>query len=371
MTNKQTGLWLVGLAVSLGACREMPISGPEGGVDATSPTNDTSTGNDGSTNPTDTNNQTNNDGSTGNDGGATTRTVSVAQTQNFADPQHPPLDTTITLSDQNLVALSPRMIIDQSSSTVTLSDGGRATLTTSCRIGVWIGNPAGGDFMGIHIQDNVFSTDAGLNCFSVNSLIPSDIAPGQIVSAVDRGTYEERCEFSGFDAGSCRSFESTRIYRPRTFTVGAQGTAPTPTPVTVADIGQVPSNNAVGARAVALEGTLVRIDGARLRLSPVPNTNPARFDYDLVDPSASPDAGLNDLRAVRVSVSNISFASCGRAFLDARDGQTIGSVTGILTPLFSRWTIRVRTTSDISGTACGTDGGTSTDAGSTSDVATD
>jgi hypothetical protein len=245
----------------------------------------------------------------------------------------------VKLSDTDLVALTPRILVGSSTG-------------TSCRFVVWIGKAAGGDFRGVQVQE-LLDRGTATSCFAVTpGKIPGTVAPGDTVTAVE-GTYSEFCAGpTGGDPTMCRAFEQTQIFVGGTsgkLTLGGAGTTPTATSVTVANLVK-DAAGAEGPRALALEGTLVRVTNVKV-LQELSGTFKATLVVDAGDTTSS--------RKLEIQISNFINTNCVRTYFADQEGLSVGSITGILVPDFGRWKIRIRDEKDVSGVICATDAGTS------------
>jgi hypothetical protein len=331
---------LFGSAVALAAasCSESTITAPPAPADTGSktdtstPTTDTAVKTDtavgADTSVTDT--------SGGDTGGPATITLKALQDP--TDAAHPMTGTRVVLSDTDLVALTPRMLIGSSTA-------------TSCRFAVWIGKTTGGDFRGVQVQE-LIDRGTATNCFAVTpGKIPAGVAVGDTVTAVE-GSYSEFCAGpTGTDPTMCSSFQQTQIFLGGTsakLTLGTAGTVPTPSTVTVGDL----VNDAAGApgpKALALEGTLVKVSNVK-----VLQETSGSFTSTLVVDSADTTSS----KKLEIQVSNFLTTGCVRTYFAAQNGMTVESITGVLVPDFGRWKIRIRNENDVSGVTCATDAGT-------------
>ena len=128
------------------------------------------------------------------------------------------------------------------------------------------------------------------------------------------------------------------------------GAAPTPGAATAIEVGQTGAG-AIGARALALEGTLIRLSNVRV------NATIADGGFTNVTVSDPMDA----TRTVAILISNFPSATCTRNYFNAQNGMTT-SVTGILVPDFGKWSIRLRNEMDVTGLSCARDAGVMMDA---------
>lgn len=330
------------LSLSSAACREMTM--PPADVQPTDATaNDRPDpsdvqGNDVQNPPTD----------GGMDGGGSTN-VTLRQLQDITDPAHPMARARVNLVQPDLVALTGRIVT------------GSAT-GDPCRFSVWVGTATGGDFGGVQVQETVPRGMAS-NCFDAMLVrrIPMDIAPGTRITAVNEASFGEFCAGpTGQNPAMCRNFELTNIFlgaaTSAIVTAGA-GPAPTPLSVSVAAVGQ-DTMGGLGMRTLALEGTLIRIPMANVRVTTTVQDGGSSFtNAYLVDP-------MDATRSIEVQISNFPRTTCVRNFFSSRNGMSVGAVTGILNPDFGVWKIRVRNEMDIEGVDCNTDGGAPMDASS-------
>lgn len=284
----------------------------------------------------------------GMDGGGATN-VTLRQLQDITDPAHPMARARVNLVQSDLVALTGRIVTGSASA-------------DPCRFSVWVGTAAGGDFGGIQVQETVPRGSAS-NCFDAMLVrkIPMDIAPGTRITSVMDASFGEFCAGpTGQNPAMCRNYELTNIFlgaATSAINTMGPGTVPTPLDVTVAAVGQ-DAMGGLGMRTLALEGTLIRIPMANVRVTTTVQDGGASFtNAYLVDPT---DA----TRSIEVQISNFTRTTCVRNFFASRNGMSVGAVTGILNPDFGVWKIRVRNEMDIQGVDCNTDGGTPMDASS-------
>lgn len=277
------------------------------------------------------------------DGGGTTG-VTIRQIQDLADPMHPASGSHVTLNEPGLVTLSQRILLSSA------TGGSSAT----CRFGVWVGSGSTGDFTGIQVQE-LIPLGSAASCFDVpEGKIPAMIRAGTPISVLSDLTYTEFCSGPmGVDRTMCRNWEQTQltVRSTTTLTAGAVGNAPSPTTATVPELGTM-NATLPGSRAINLEAGLVSVSGV-VRVV----MNDTGFSDYFLDESAG------SANSVQIEESNSVNASCLRTYLAAHNGATI-TLTGLLEPNFGLWSVRVRTSDDVTGTSCGSmDGGVSTDAG--------
>ncbi|MBI2394905.1 MAG: hypothetical protein HYV09_35375 [Deltaproteobacteria bacterium] len=279
------------------------------------------------------------------------KSISLKAVQDPSDPDHPAKNAKVNLTDTDLVALTPRVLIGSSSA-------------AECRFAVWIGKPGGGDFAGVQVQE-LITRGSATNCFGVTpGKIPSTVKVGDAVTAVDGANYGEFCAGpSGTPATACGDFEQSQLFlggAAAKITFGSAGTAPTPTTVTVADL-VADAAGKPGPRAPKLEGTLVSVAGVKVDASADGGITTA---YVL---DASDSTGAKKLE---IQISNFTSTSCVRTYFVGKSGSTIDSITGVLVPDFGRWKIRLRDDKDVSGTSCVTgDAGTDAASDAASDAA--
>ncbi len=273
----------------------------------------------------------------GMDGGVTAREVTVRQLQDLADAMHPMPGSRVCVTQADLVALTGRLLIGSSSA-------------DTCRFAVWVGSPAGGDFSAIQVQETI-PRGVATSCFNaMANKIPENITPGTRVQVID-ATYGEFCG-AAMMIPMCRDFEQSQIFlggRAMLLTMG-MGTAPTPGAATAIEVGQTGAG-AIGARTLALEGTLVRLSNVRV------NAVVADGGFTNVTVSDPMDA----TRTVGILISNFPATACTRTYFNAQNGMTT-SVTGILVPDFGKWSIRLRNETDVAGLSCARDAGVIMDA---------
>ncbi|MDP3275290.1 MAG: hypothetical protein Q8Q09_08865 [Deltaproteobacteria bacterium] len=327
------------LTLSVVACREMPTNDDVTTVDSSRP--DTSTQPDRVVPGTDV--MEPDATMMMGDGGVVPSTVTIRQLQDILDPAHPMVGARISIDQPGMIALTGRTLIGSSSA-------------MDCRFGVWIGSATGGDHSAIQVQE-LITRGAASSCFNVMPRkIPMDIAPGTPVMAVSNATYSEFCAGpAGAPAGLCRDFEQSNVFLGGTATITAagMGPAPTPTDITVAQIGQT-MMNMPGPRALALEGTLVRVRNVRVTTTMTMSGMSTFTTVAINDPA---DA----TRKVNVLISNFPATGCARTHFTGLNGMMAPEITGILVPDFGVWSIRLRNEMDVMGLTCTAaprDGGT-------------
>ncbi|UJR80502.1 hypothetical protein [Sandaracinus amylolyticus] len=273
------------------------------------------------------------DGGVRADGGAPT-TVTIEQLQDREDAAHPAPGARITVDQEGMIALTPRLLVGSAT-------GGSSR---TCRFAVWVGSAEGGDFSAIQVQELIDLPEGTANCFALApNRISADFAPGDAVTAIENATYNEFCAGpSGPPPSPCTDFEQSNVFLGGTATItrGAAGTAPEPTVVAVADL--VAAEGAPGPRALALEGTLLRVEDVRIN---------ATVDGSFTQYSAF----LTDAPTIEldIQVSNFPSTACVRSHFDTlAEGTDTATVTGILLPNFGRWTLRLRNESDVEGLTC-------------------
>lgn len=268
-------------------------------------------------------------------------TVTMAQLTNKDLAGHPPTNTRVTVTD-SLVALSPRLFISQS-----MTSG-------KCLFAAWVGTPTGGDFSGIEVTDSYLppaAADGGAgDCFTAPAnKIPDTLNIGDTITALG-GQYEDFCLPPAMCPPS--TSEELAVDFMGTFTVGAPGTAPTPTTVTVTDVNGTMLT--LAPRDMALQGSLVKLTGTVLQ-DPPTTANHQNMQVSM---------GTGATPTMFVSVSKYSGVGCQRTALTALGvGGTVGDITGLLQYSFGQWIIQPRQPSDIPGIVCAMDGGVPTDAG--------
>jgi hypothetical protein len=192
-------------------------------------------------------------------------------------------------------------------------------------------------------------------CSNLNGTIPSDIRPGTPIMALTDLTYTEFCNGPmDVDRTACHNWELTTLSLRASseFRTGVAVNTPSPTSVTVPDIGTMNATSP-GTRSVNLEGGLVQVSNAFMH---VVMTDGGFPDYYLADAAGSSTE-------VQVETQNAISATCIRSYFVSREGMTIPSIQGPLEPFRGVWTIRVTGPSDVGGLDCSRDGGTGTDAG--------
>lgn len=285
---------------------------------------------------------------------APSATVSMAVLTNPAAAGHPAVASVVTLSDTNLVALSPRIFISGPSTTGT------------CSFAVWIGTSAGGDFSAAEAFESVRAGagDGGQpDCFArgVGGVIPADVAIGDTIGAL-RGKLDVYCpRGSTCPAGASLELDVAASVGGLVTVSGHGGSVPAPTVVHVADING--TGTTLAPRDLALQNALVQINGAILRTAP----SAASHDNMLVADTAGASApGMN------VVVSKYRGVTCQRTLLGAAaPGFAVGTVIGILEYSFGNWEIQPRQTSDLSGATCAASDAGVTDSGVTDAGAAD
>lgn len=271
------------------------------------------------------------------------KSVSLKAVQDPTDPDHPIKNAKVNLTDTDLVALTPRVLIGSASA-------------AECRFAVWIGKPGGGDFAGVQVQELITRGSAS-NCFGVTpGKIPSTVKVGDTVTAVEGANYGEFCAGpTGTPPATCGDFEQSQLFlggAVAKITFGAAGATPTATTVTVADL-VADAAGKPGPRALKLEGTLVKVEGVKVDATADGGITTA-YVLDASDSTGS--------KKLEIQISNFPATGCVRTYFVGKSGSTIDSITGVLVPDFGRWKIRLRDDKDVSGTACvtgdaGTDGG--------------
>ena len=290
-------------------------------------------------------------GTSGGDSSVITSTsLPIATITNPSASGHPTNSSIVSFSDTNLVALSPRLFISQS------------TTSHKCLFAAWVGTSTGGANSAIEVIDSFAppaNPDGGVgDCFTAPAnVIPDTLVVGQAITALT-GQYEEYCP-TGSTCPTGASAELS-VGTGGVFTAGATGqTVPSPTVVHVTDV------NGVGATPasmdVALQGSLVEIDGAMI-------TNPTTFTSNHYNMTIT-DATSGSATMI-VSVSKFSGVTCQRATLAAEAANAnIGNVIGVLQFSFGSWVIQVVQASGLPSVACASlDGGVASDAGSASDM---
>lgn len=283
------------------------------------------------------------DGSTG-EGGVVATNATLRDLQDITAAGHPMNNQRINLMDTGLVALTPRTVI------------GSASGTDTCRFGFWVGKVSGGDFTGIQVQESVRNPTM-MSCFSLTTglKIPADLQAGAAIAGILDSTFSDFCLGpTGVDRSMCRNFEQSQIFLGGAGSrVMLSGTPMSPMPLSVTTGDLVIAAGAPGPRALALEGTLVRVSNVRAQVTMGMSGMTTFTTYALV---ASDDSGAT--RPLQLVISNFIRTSCVRNFLSNRGMTPITSVTGILTPDFGVWKLRLRDENDIEGIgSCATDGG--------------
>jgi hypothetical protein len=243
---------------------------------------------------------------------------------------------TVQLTDTNLVALTPRLFISQS------------TTSMHCLFAIWVGTPAGGAHSGIEVTDSFLPTP-GMDCFQTPPhVIPDPVNIGDSVTML-AGDFEDYCPSTG---GACPTNTSQELsVSSGTFVVGGAGATPTATTVQISDI--TGTGTTLGPMCMNLQGAVVTI----------PNTvvvmDPEHSNHDVMMVAAMGTT----TPTMAVDISKYSGVGAQRAILcNATAGQTVGSVTGVLQYSFGQWIIQVRQASDLPGLASGTDAGACPDA---------
>ena len=259
----------------------------------------------------------------------------IPQLQNRADAAHPAVATRVTVTDAGMVALTPRVLVGSAS-------GGTSM---SCRFAIWVGAAVSGDFTAIQVQELIPLPAGTTSCFDVaDGKISSAFAAGDAVTSINNGSYGEFCAGpSGTAPVPCTDFEQSNVFLGGGASIvrGAAGTAPAGTVVGLGDL--VGMAGAPGARAVALEGTLITVAGAQIKRT----MDGTYFRYSAFLPAA-PTAELDIL------VSNFPATACVRTQFDtlSMGTTTVPTLTGVLLPNFGRWTLRLRDEGDVGGLTC-------------------
>lgn len=337
MKALRTGATLCALVAALGACRDGGMTGE----DASTPRD--------SGGRRDTGMMVEDDAAVGEDAGGddgggsddsapVATDVTLRALQDLTNASHPMNNARVNLVDTDLVALTGRVLI-----------GSRTD--TSCRFAFWVGK-ANGDFSGIQVQE-LINRGTASDCFAVMARkIPMDLQPGARIASITNANFGEFCSGpTGSMAGMCRNFEQSQLFlgaANATVTVMGAGTAPTPASVSVGDL--VAEMGAPGARALNLEGSLVKVSNVR-----VYTYRPMGSMFDTYALVASDDTG--NTKQLDLIISNFPRTSCARSFVMSRGTGTIASVSGILMPNFGRWSLRLRDERDLEGVACASDGG--------------
>jgi len=268
-------------------------------------------------------------------------TYTIPQLQNRADAMHPTSGDRVSVSAAGMVALTGRVLIGSA-----MFDVPTRPVDPVCRFAIWVGAPVSGDFTAIQVQELIALPTTVASCFALpDGKINSLFAPGDAVTSINNATYNEFCAGpSGTPPVPCTNFEQSNIFlggAASTIVRGAAGAAPSGTVVAIADL--VGAAGAPGARAVALEGTLLRIEGAQIKSTP--DGMFARYSAIL---GSAPTIELDIL------VSNFPDTLCVRThFMTLATGTTtVPSITGVLVPNFGRWTLRIRNADDIAGLTC-------------------
>lgn len=267
------------------------------------------------------------------DGGPGPTVFTIRQLQDRADAMHPAPGTRVTVNQAGMVALTPRVVV------------GSATGGTSmtCRFAVWVGAAVSGEFTAIQVQELIDLPTGTTSCFDLPAGRISDaFAPGDAVVAITDATYNEFCAGPMPLPMPCTDYEQSNIFLGGTATItrGAPGTAPSGTVVPVSDL--VGASGAPGARAVALEGGLFTVSGARISSRP-----------DGAFTIYSAFAAGTPANALDIVVSNFPQTACVRtALMGLAGGTGTTNITGVLLPNFGRWSLRIRNESDVTGVTC-------------------
>lgn len=267
-------------------------------------------------------------GMPGTDSGTPATSVSLTNLVNPSATDHP-ADGTVVNVTGSMVALTPRLFISQS------------TTSMNCLFAMWVGTPGGGDYSGIEVTDS-FAPDASGDCFmSPAHVIPDTVMIGDTITALN-GRFQNYCP-SGSTCPPNTSQELSVSFG--TLTVGAPGSAPTATTVSISDIAGMGTS---GARSIALQGALVRLTGT------VVQDPPTATNHNVMLVSAMGGA----TPTMPINVSKYSGVGCQRTQLTtATAGTTVGDITGVLQYSFGQWVIQPRQAADLPGVVCAVDAG--------------
>jgi hypothetical protein len=271
----------------------------------------------------------------GMDSGPVTGTdVPIASVVNAAAADHPADGTTVHVTG-NLVALSSRLFISQS------------TTSMRCLFAIWVGTAAGGDNSAIEVTESFLP--AGSNsCFDEPAHNISDtVMIGDAITTLT-GRFINFCPSgSACPANTSQELDVTA----GTFTAGSHSADPTATPVSISDVAG--TMLMVGPRGMALQNALVTISGT------VIVTPPSMTNHNVMAVAATGTT----MPVMYIQVSKYPGVGCQRTALTAMTaGATVGNITGVLTYSFGQWTIQPRQSSDIPGIMCA-DAGAGGDAG--------
>ncbi len=280
---------------------------------------------------------------TGMDSGPVTGTdVPIASVVDASASDHP-ADSAIIHVTGNLVALSPRLFVSQSTSSM------------RCLFEIWVGTSAGGDHSGIEVTESFLPTGTN-TCFTEPAhIIPDTIMIGDAVTNLT-GKFLNYCP----SGSSCPANTSQELdVTTGTFTVGASGSDPTATTVDISDIAGTMLS--VGPRGMALQGALVTIQNAVIAPeSASVHGAPSATNHNVMTVSATGTT----TPVIHIQVSKYPGVGCQRTqLIGAADGTTVGSITGMLQYSFGQWTIQPRRSSDLPSVMCADGGAGAPDAG--------
>jgi len=243
---------------------------------------------------------------------------------------------TVQLTDTNLVALTPRLFISQSTSSM------------RCLFAIWVGTSAGGDYSGIEVTDD-FLPATGMDCFSTPAhVIPDTVNIGDSITML-AGDFEDYCP----SGSTCPPDTSQELgVSTGTFVVGTpSGSMPTATTVQISDITGMMTT--LGPRDMALQNALVTIENT------VVVVDPEHSNHNVMMVAAMGTT----TPVMAIDMTKYNGVGAQRAFLcNATSGMAVGSITGVLSYSFGQWVIQPRQSADLPGIMASTDAGTCPDA---------
>lgn len=255
--------------------------------------------------------------------------VPIASVVNASATDHPMDGSTIHVTG-NLVALTPRLFISQS------------TTSMRCLFAIWVGTSAGGDNSSIEVTESFLP--AGSNtCFTEPAhVIPDTAMIGDSITTVT-GRFINFCP----SGSSCPPNTSQELdVTSGTFTVGAHSGDPTATTATIAEITGM--GLTLGSRSMALQNALVHITGTVI-VDP-----PTMANHNVMTVAATGTT----TPIMPIQISKYPGVTCQRTELSTMAaGATVGEITGVLTYSFGQWTIQPRQASDLPGVPCTMDAG--------------
>lgn len=265
----------------------------------------------------------------GTDAAVAATDVPMASVVNAAASDHPADGTTIHVTG-NLVALSPRLFLSQSSTSM------------RCLFAIWVGTAAGGDYSGIEVTETFLPSGTN-DCFSEPAhMIPDTIMIGDAVTTVT-GRFINFCP----SGSTCPPNTAQELdVTSGAFAAGAHSADPTATTATITEIGGMALS--VGSRSMALQGAVVRIQGT------VIVDLPTTANHNVMTVAATGTT----TPVMPIEISKYPGVTCQRNELSTMSaGASVGDITGVLTYSFGQWVIQPRSSADLPGVVCTMDAG--------------